>query len=266
MQSNANWMKAQNRKSARILGMTRLQVTILVILSCLLCGLVGGFAILILDDSPLLANIQSVVPISFPTRIPPPTSTPDLMISGNSINYLPTQSELPAGFVLMGDGSGPITSDYGDFYQLAFTNSDNLFLHREVNVFYIAGIANSINNAMYLYNSISDPSSAPGITTREPFPIGEFTNVDEVTLFFGQDTTELGTYAINYTLVFRYQNFIANIIVSAPVDSFTGNDAMQIQNRLRKAVIFYSSFVIDKLPVHHLTNVPQPPFGNYVTP
>jgi hypothetical protein len=166
----------------------------------------------------------------------------------------------------MGDGSGPIASDYGDFYQLAFTNSDNLTLQREVNVFYTAGIADNINNAMYLYNSISDPSSAPGITTREPFTIGEFTNIDEVTLLFGQDTTELGTYAINYTLVFRYQNFIANIIVSAPVDNFTDDYAIQMQNRLRKAIIFYSSFVVDKLPVHRLGNVPQPPFGSFVIP
>jgi hypothetical protein len=73
--------------------------------------------------------------------------------------------------------------------------------------------------------------------------------------------TGSGAMTISYTLVFRYRNFTASIVSSAPVKNYYDDISMQIQNKLKNSVIYYSSMVISKLPVYQLSNVPQPPFG-----
>jgi hypothetical protein len=188
-----------------------------------------------------------------------PSPTPNLIL-GNSINYLPVQSELPPGFQSMDDESGPTDIEGGNYYQLTYTNPGYLLQQRELNVFYTAVVFDTINLAMNAYPKLCDPNTYPGITIPENYSVAEFTNVNDVALLYGKDTTDLGTYAINYTLVFRYQNFISSIIVSGPVNSFGDVSTAQMHKLLKKAVIYYSSFVINKLPVHPIFNVPQPPF------
>jgi hypothetical protein len=80
-------------------------------------------------------------------------------------------------------------------------------------------------------------------------------------LLYSQTMTGSGALTISYTLVFRYRNFTASIDASAPVKDYYDEISMQIQNRLKNSVIYYSSMVINKLPVYQVSNVPQPPFG-----
>src|SRR5258706_1187904 len=183
-------------------------------------------------------------------------------IIGESQEYLPNVSELPSGFQLDETTSGPGNITNGNDYQLTYTNPDFLLEQRELNVFYTAAVFDSISPAEQAFDSLSNPSAYPqgGMsTTQESLSIEEFTNVDEVALLFGQEVSELGTKAINYILVFRFQNFIGNTIVSAPVDNFDDAYASQIRGRLRKAVIYYSSLIINKLPVRPLhVNIDNP--------
>jgi len=195
------------------------------------------------------------------TNISNPTLTKNALVTGYVKDYLPDISELPTGFVLVESDSGLSTFDGGSLYQLSYTNTDHLLNNREVNVLYSAIIADDITIAQEMYDGLSDPLIYPGVTTRQPFLISGFTNVDEVALLSGQDVTELNTNAINYTLIFRYQNALAAVIVSAPVDSFDTQYATQMDARLKQAVVYYASLIIKRFPVQPLANIPQPPFG-----
>jgi hypothetical protein len=160
---------------------------------------------------------------------------------------------------LVENESGPISFDYGIFYQLAFTNPEFVFLQREVNVFYSAGVFNDISIAQEAYNNFSDPLFYPDTSTVEPFAKMDFTNIDEVTLLYGEDIADLGNLSISYTLVFRYQNFTASVIVSAMVDDYQSEYALAMKGRLRQAIIFYAALVTRELPVSPLAHIPQLP-------
>lgn len=148
-------------------------------------------------------------------------------------------------------------------YELAFTNPDLIFEQREVNVLYTSAVFENLTFAIDAYKRVSNPIAYPDSTTREAFMLADFANVDEVTLFFGEDINDLGMPAISYTLIFRHKNLLFVVIVSAPVDSYDDNYAMQMKNRLRKAVIYYSSFILEKIPVSSIADIPLPPFGEF---
>jgi len=182
-------------------------------------------------------------------------------IYGNASDYLPGVGELPAGFLQVEAESGPIELDHGNFYRSIFINPDHEQQQREVKILYSAGVYDDIEIATDAYKNFSAPDYYSGTTSSKTFPLAEFTNVDEVALLYSQTMTGSGALTISYTLVFRYRNFTASIVASAPVKDYYDEISMQIQSRLRNAVIYYSSLVINKLPVYQISNLPHPPFG-----
>jgi len=182
-------------------------------------------------------------------------------INGNASDYLPGVGELPAGFRLVEAESGPIELDHGNFYRSIFINPDHEHQQREVKILYSAGVYENIEIATDAYKNFSDPGFYPGNSINKVFPLEDFTNVDSVATLLSQDMNASGVMTISYTLVFRYRNFIAIVTANTPVLDFFDEYAMQMQTRLKKAVIYYASLVINKLPVDQIGNVPQPPFG-----
>lgn len=182
-------------------------------------------------------------------------------IYGNTIDYLPTVGELPEGFQLVDVESGPIPLDHGNFYRSTFINRYHESQQREVKVLYSAGIYDDVEIATDAYKNFSDPDYYSGSTSNKVFPLADFTNVDSVATLYSQTMTESGNLTISYLLVFRYRNFTASVVVSAPVKDYYDETAMQMQTRLKNAAIYYSSLVIKKLPVNQVSNIPQPPFG-----
>jgi hypothetical protein len=182
-------------------------------------------------------------------------------IYGNASDYLPGVGELPPGFQLVEAESGPILLDHGNFYRSTFFNADHEQQQREVKILYSAGVYENIEIATDAYKNFSDPGYYSGNTSNKVFPLSDFTNVDSVATLFSQTMTGSGDLTIGYLLVFRYRNFTASVTASAPVKDYYDDTAMQMQTRLKNAVIYYASLVISKLPVNQISNIPQPPFG-----
>jgi len=182
-------------------------------------------------------------------------------IYGNASDYLPGVAELPTGFRLVEAESGPIPLDHGNYYRSTFINPDYEQLQREVKILYSAGIYDDVEIATDAYKNFSYPGYYSGDTSNKVFPLAEYTNVDSVAALFSQTMTGTGALTISYTLVFRYRNFTSSVVASAPVKDYYDETAMQMQTRLRNAAIYYSSLVINKLPVNQISNIPQPPFG-----
>ncbi len=192
------------------------------------------------------------------------TTTPSLAsadittenITGNSRDFLPEITELPAGFQLVERNGGETRFNGGEMYELSYTNPDFLLQlqQREVNVLYTAAIFDNIDLAKQAYEKGSNADSYSAVqglsTLREPFSLKDFTNVDEVALLFGEDVTELNTPSINYSLIFRYKNFMALTLISAPVDNYDSVYALQLRSVLKKNILYYSSLVTKNLPVH----------------
>lgn len=84
----------QRKKTKRILGMTSLQITILVILSCCSFAIIGAFVGMVLYNPLLLASVQPSTPTSFPTLLPP-TARPSLTPSPISYTDTPTITLTP---------------------------------------------------------------------------------------------------------------------------------------------------------------------------
>jgi|GEM_PF-5915647 len=182
-------------------------------------------------------------------------------IYGNASDYLPGMRELPSGFILVEAESGPILLDHGNFYRSTFYDPDHEVQQREVKVLYSAGVYENIEIATDAYKNFSDPGYYPGNSINKVFPLADFTNVDSVATLFTQDMNAAGAMTISYTLVFRYKNFTSIVTANAPVRDFFDEYSIQMQSRLRNAVIYYASLVIKRLPVNQISNVPQPPFG-----
>jgi hypothetical protein len=182
-------------------------------------------------------------------------------ISGNARDYLPGVAELPAGFILVEAESGPIQLDHGDFYRSTFINPDLEQQQREGKIHYSDGIYENIEIATDAYENFSDPGYYSGNSINKVFPLEDFTNVDSVATLLSQDMNASGDLTISYTLVFRYRNFTASITASAPVEDYFNEYATQMQARLKLAVVYYASLIINKLPVYQLSYIPQPPFG-----
>lgn len=184
-------------------------------------------------------------------------------IYGNASDYLPGVGELPPGFRLVEAESGPIELDYANFYRSTYINPEQEQQQREVKVLYSAGIYETVEIATDSYQNFSDPDYYPGYTINKVFPMADFTNVDSVAMLLSNDVDAAGSPFIAYTLVFRYRNFTATVTTNAPVRDFNDEYATQMQSRLMKAVVYYASLVIDKLPVDKVANVYQPPFGEF---
>jgi hypothetical protein len=182
-------------------------------------------------------------------------------VYGNASDYLPGVGELPAGFQFVESESGPIALEHGDFYRSTFINPGQEQQNREVKVLYSAGVYQNIEIASDAYKNFSDPGYYAGNTINKVFPLADFTNVDAVATLLSQDMNPSGAMTISYTLVFRYRNFTASVTANAPVRDFFDEYAMQLQGRLKNAVIYYAALVINKLPVDQVGNLPQPPFG-----
>lgn len=185
-------------------------------------------------------------------------------IYGNASDYLPGVGELPAGFRLVEAESGQIPLDHGNFYRSTFFNPEQEQQQREVKVLFSAGVYENIEIATDAYQNFSDPAYYPGNSINKVFPIADFTNVDSVATLLSQDMNTSGDLTIAYTLVFRYRNFTASVTANAPVRDFFDEYAMQMQSRLKNAVIYYAAQIINRLPVEQISSVPQPPFGEFM--
>jgi len=184
-----------------------------------------------------------------------------------SQSYLPSLSDLPAGFTIILDGPVDYSGD-GNFYQRSFHNPDLIPQNREVNVDYTVGYLGNISDAnSFVQSYVVNSSGFEGIVTadQEYLLPTEFSMVDDSAIIFTREVTEVGTPAINYTLVFNYQKIVGIVIVSAPIDEFNSPYESQMKARLRQAVLFYSYFVTRNLPGQIQTNVPLPPFGELST-
>jgi len=181
----------------------------------------------------------------------------------DSQSYLPSLSDLPVGFTMVLDKPINYSGD-GNFYQRSFHNSDFISQNREVNVDYTVGYLENISDAnSFVQSYVVNSSGFDGIITadKENLSPTEFSMVDNSAVIFTREVTEVGTPAINYTLVFNYQKIVGIVIVSAPVDKLNSSYESQMRSRLRRAVFFYSHFVTRNLPAQIQTNVPLPPFG-----
>jgi hypothetical protein len=182
-------------------------------------------------------------------------------IYGNASDYLPGVPELPPGFILVDAESGPIPLDHGNFFRSTFINPGLEQQEREGKLLFSAGIYEDIEIAADAYKNFSDPEYYSGHTINKVFPLESYTNVDSVATLLSQTMTGSGSLTISYILVFRYRNFTGSVVVSAPVKDYYDEYSMQLQTRLKNAAIYYSSLIINRLPVYQISNLPLPPFG-----
>ena len=185
-------------------------------------------------------------------------------VYGNASEYLPAVGELPAGFRLVDSESGPIPLDYASFHRSTFIYPEQEQQQREGKVLYSVGVYKNIEIATDAFKNFGDPDYYSGNTSSKIFPLVNFSNVDSVAMLLTQDMNTSGDLTIAYTLVFRYRNFTASVTAIAPVLDYYDEYAMQMQSRLKNAVIYYASLVINRLPVDQISSVPQPPFGVFM--
>jgi hypothetical protein len=140
-------MKQRKKSSSRIFGMTYIQVVILTVLGgCAFISILGivGLALFngrtqpvtILPTSTRLLPTLTKVPTGTPTKTSIPTKTitptkkptstvaftPTLTYQGNPIDYIPTENELPNGFILNTNVSGGTDGEQFKSFSKAYTN------------------------------------------------------------------------------------------------------------------------------------------------
>lgn len=89
MKTSNERVKIPKKKVKRILGMTTLQITVLMILSCCLFSVVMSFVGMVLYNSQLLTNFQKLTPTFYPT-INQPTTPP--FLTPSPISYTSTST------------------------------------------------------------------------------------------------------------------------------------------------------------------------------
>jgi len=234
--------------------MTKQQIIILAALACAaLCVLAGGAYVVISEERTwqrenatamaLAIEVPTISEIPAPTNTPilkpTPTNTPTpFLFSDNPKLYLPSESDMPQGWQLQPESSGPMWGGYHILYE----NRDNLWNAKTFGLDFFIVLSPSEEQAQSIFRRWT----SEGEFVNALAELGEMEstyisvpNVDESAAFRGSMSSDRsGPFPIDQSaIIFRVKNAVAWVQVMSPIDNPRG---------LQEA-LYYVSLITEKL-------------------
>ncbi len=187
------------------------------------------------------------------------------LIKGKAISYIPRIGEMPTGYS-EDPTSGPLPYANADGYSQIYKNPDFIQLDREVFVGYFTFICNSSEDASRIFTEFTNEivnSSQSKSKEVEKVSEERLTKLDSAQTIYLVSTTPSGNYNMSYITGIRYSNFINLVLISAPTDDVNSERASVIKQRLREVSYYYTSLVIQKLPIPNELkfSLPEPQYN-----
>ena len=220
-----------------------------VIVGCIGAASVGGVLIIEnregqVSDQNLEAtgrSVNEVSPVAEASDTPVPTA---VLLPGRPMSYVPTEADMPSGYILDPGLSGPNPLDG---YSAGYVNTANFFdtAGRPMYVVYTVALLGSEQEAESYFASINSVAAfgeiMPSLLNLEAVD-AEVPNVDDVAAFWGvaQGTDPLVSANVVAFFV-RYDNLFAIVM--------TGCNAITPKDIQVRASTYYVSLVTNELPV-----------------